>query len=377
MAAPRATVWDLQPHTRAKHEILKRYMQAWTPILTRGGHKEVLYIDGFAGPGKYSGGEPGSPVIALRTALEYREHIDSDVYFYFVEKDLRRAEVLEKVVAEIERPSNFRVKVVGGMAFAEAFEDLRRRYHRFRGTLPPTFAFIDPFGWSGVPFSVVREIMSYRSCEVMVTFMYEEINRFIGHPDQEANFDRFFGTKGWRKGINTRNSRERNRFLHDLYMKQLRERAGAAHVRSFEMRNEHDVTDYFLFHATNSIRGLQKMKEAMWKVDESGGFTFSDATDPNQLVLFEKKPRFDVLRRQILERFAGRTVTVGEIEHFVLTETAFRETHYKRWVLRDLECSEPQRLVVVDAPPKRRRGTYGNKSLRLRFHPVASSTSIR
>jgi hypothetical protein len=28
----------------------------------------------------------------------------------------------------------------------------------------------------------------------------------------------------------------------------------------------------------------------MWKVDESGEFRFSDATNPNQRVLFEKKP---------------------------------------------------------------------------------------
>jgi hypothetical protein len=38
------------------------------------------------------------------------------------------------------------------------------------------------------------------------------------------------------------------------------------------MRNESDVTDYYLFYATNNRKGLEKIKEAMWKVDESGGF---------------------------------------------------------------------------------------------------------
>jgi hypothetical protein len=36
------------------------------------------------------------------------------------------------------------------------------------------------------------------------------------------------------------------------------------------MSNSRDVTDYFLFYATNELLGLKKMKEAMWKVDESG-----------------------------------------------------------------------------------------------------------
>src|SRR5579859_472831 len=69
-----------------------------------------------------------------------------------------------------------------------------------------------------------------------------------------------------------------------LYLRQLH--TGAAYVRSFEMSNARDVTDYYLFYATNELLGLKKMKEAMWKTDESGEFRFSDATDPNQLVLF-------------------------------------------------------------------------------------------
>jgi len=238
--------------------------------------------------------------------------------------------------------------------------------------LPPTFAFIDPFGWTGAPFPVVAGIMARRSCEVLVTFMYEEINRFIGNPDQEANFDTFFGTPDWRSCVHASDPRKRNRCLHDLYRHQLREAAEARYVRSFWMRNERDVTDYYLFYATNSQLGLERMKEAMWKVDESGEFTFSDATDPNQLVLLSGEPRFDVLRRQILERFSGRVATVGEIEEFVLAETAFRETHYKRQVLRPLELADPPELEVIDPPPGRRRGTYAKRSLKLRFVSIIS-----
>jgi hypothetical protein len=30
-----------------------------------------IYIDGFAGPGRYKGGEDGSPIIALKALLEH------------------------------------------------------------------------------------------------------------------------------------------------------------------------------------------------------------------------------------------------------------------------------------------------------------------
>lgn len=67
--APDPTQWPLDPHTAAKHEILRRYLNAWFPILgTYNGR--VVFLDGFAGPGIYSQGEPGSPIVALRTLLE-------------------------------------------------------------------------------------------------------------------------------------------------------------------------------------------------------------------------------------------------------------------------------------------------------------------
>ncbi len=367
MAAPKTTIWELEPHTRAKHEILKRYLQAWTPILSNGGFPHVLYLDGFAGPGRYSNGEDGSPIIALRAALDQRTQIKARVLFCFVEKEPNRAAFLQELLAEIEKPENFRVKVDGGRSFADAFADLHGFYAGKGKGLPPTFAFIDPFGWTGAPFETVKTILSYPSCEVFVTFMYEEINRFIGHPDQVANFDAFFGTSAWRDGIELSDAGARNRFLHDLYGRQLREAARARHVRSFRMRNANNSTDYYLFYATNSIQGLRKMKEAMWRVDESGAFTFSDTTDNDQLVLFAKEPSYPLLERQIVGEFCGREVTVGQVEEFVLTRTAFRETHYKVHVLKRLEFESPPRMEVLGAPTGRKRGTFGDAALRLRF----------
>ena len=132
------------------------------------------------------------------------------------------------------------------------------------------------------------------------------------------------------------------------------------------MRNASGLTDYYLFYATDNLLGLRKMKEAMWRVDESGEFTFSDATNPNQLVLIGKEPRYDFLAKQLQDHFRGREVELSKIEEFVLAETPFRETHYKR-VLKALEFSNPPSLNVVEGPKDRRRGTFPSPSMRLRF----------
>ena len=231
-----------------------------------------------------------------------------------------------------------------------------------QGRLMPTLAFIDPFGWTGAPFALVKQILDHRSCEVFVNFMYEEINRFIGRPDQVANFNSFFGTEEWTRCASESDPRVRNRRLHDLYLRQLR--TGAAYVRSVKMSNARDVTDYYLFYATNALLGLKKMKEAMWKADESGEFRFSDATDPHQLVLFEQAPNLLTLRARIVTEFSGRQVSVADVEKFVLLETAFRESHYKG-ILKALE--KERGLTVPNPASGRRAGTFGDPAKIVRF----------
>jgi hypothetical protein len=48
-----------------------------------------------------------------------------------------------------------------------------------------------------------------------------------------------------------------------------------------------DSTKRLLFFATNNELRLKKIKEAMWRVDESGTYTFSDATDLISLCFFQ------------------------------------------------------------------------------------------
>ena len=361
---PRTTIWELEPHTAAKHEILGRYLQAWAPILSQGNFPHLVFIDGFAGPGRYSKGEEGSPIIAIKAVINQPRPIRAKVDFHFIELDKKRAAHLEAEIAQLALPTNVSFKVHGERTFQEAFPEVWDSYSPRSGRArPPTFVFIDPFGFK-IPFSYVTKVLNTQSCEVLVNFMFEEINRFLSQEHQPENFDELFGCPDWRKGIEIKSPKERVKFLHDLYQEQLIKAGGARFVRSFAMRNERNALDYFLFFGTSSELGLKKIKEAMWRVDESGTYTFSDATDPNQSVLFAAEPDRGLLKRLILDHFHGLEASIDEIERYVVQETPFRETHYKK-VLQTLEADGE--ITPVNPPGSRRRGTYANANLRLQF----------
>lgn len=358
--APRTTVWPLEHHTKTKHEILRKYLGAWFPILTAGGwNRRVVFLDGFAGPGVYDGGEPGSPVIAIDTLLNH--HLfpklnRTEFLFLFVESDGDRCESLDQKTTEFfdahgGQPKNVKVAIVE-KEFRHAAEDLIGDLEEQKKQLAPTFAFIDPFGWSGVPLETICRLLSYDKCEVFFNFMYDAMNRFLTHGPTAHHRHELFGTEGY-LAADGMDPKQRSAFLHDLYKEQLETEGGFRYVHSFEMINKQGRTVYSLFYGTRSIEGLRVMKDAMWAVDPVGGLRFSDQF-AGQSVLFKPEPDFAPLGGAIVQRFAGQTVTVEEIEEFVLIETPYKATHYKKQILKPLQHDGRIEAVRGQA----RKGTF-------------------
>src|SRR5262249_52015244 len=100
-----------------------------------------------------------------------------------------------------------------------------------------------------------------------------------------------------------------------------------------------------------------KIKEAMWRADTTGNFSFSDYTDAKGIQsLFAGHPDFEHLGSLIQDRFAGQTVSVEQIEEFVVADTPYLNTHYKVQVLKPME--KDGFLDVTEAKSNRRKGTF-------------------
>jgi three-Cys-motif partner protein len=110
-------LWSLEPHTAAKHRVLRAYLDAWIAVMGQqalraphfaGQRPRLLFVDGFAGPGRYTSGEPGSPLIMLQALMSHSAlaRLDGvDFIFVFIEHDEPRVEHLEREVASSSRPS--------------------------------------------------------------------------------------------------------------------------------------------------------------------------------------------------------------------------------------------------------------------------------
>jgi three-Cys-motif partner protein len=350
------TLWQIEPHTKAKHEILRRYLGAWLAILGRK-IPRLVYIDGFCGPGKYTGGEDGSPLIAVKEAIAQPALKTSEVTFIFIDHRPDRIEHLKKELSALEMPKTFHVYPIVNEfegTLTKILDDLEREGRH----LAPTFAFVDPFGFKGASFDVIQRLLSNDRTEVFINIMIEAINRFVEHPSPlDREHIRTLLGAGPTEIEQVTSSADRLEAFRQLYQKKLLQHA--KFVRYFAMRDHRDSVIYYLFFATNHPLGHAKIKEVFWKVDPQSGFTFSDATNPDQLVLFENdSPR--ELANQLKRQFAGTTQLSQDVVTHVEDFTPYIASQAKK-AMAQLEADGE---IVVDTIK-----SDGEKRIRTKFPP--------
>jgi three-Cys-motif partner protein len=353
--------WECPPHTKAKHQMLNRYLGGWYPILSSWNGR-IVFLDGFAGRGRYNDGSEGSPLIALRCLLDHNrwpQMRNREFVFIFIEADTENAQSLEQEIdafkaARAPWPQKVKTMIVNEKfdVTAQSILDYLRQQ---KSNMAPTFAFVDPFGYSGLPMDVLADLLSYPRSEVFVNFMVGHVQRFIRRDGQEDAMRSLFGMDVHRIIEGYNGQADRVRYLRDVYGQQLQERAEFDYVQSFGMINQTGNIGYYLFHGTRNRLGAKLMKEAMWKIDPGGGNTFSDRL-AGQDVLFTLDPDLRPLRDHLLRHYADwEGVSIDTLEWHTILSTPYRETHV-RPVLRKLE---KEGGIQVNRPPGKTQFTNG------------------
>ncbi|OBI97972.1 three-Cys-motif partner protein TcmP [Mycobacterium sp. 1465703.0] len=348
--------WSMAAHTRAKHLILEKYLAAWFPILSKY-RGRVLYIDGFAGRGRYDDGSEGSPQIAMRTLLNHPilpQRPNCEFLFMFIEKNEKNAAALEAELEALEEtgtvPPNVKWGVVNA-SFDEHMSGLVEQMKVQNKNLAPTFAFIDPFGYTAFPMELLAEIARSPSIELFINFMVGFVHRFIERDGQQAPIAALYGMEVDQvlKGVVAGTARIEQ--LVEVYMQALATKTGLQHLQRFYMVNSTGNVSYALVHATNHPLGLKKMKAAMWAADPLGNYRFSDRMADID-ILFVPDPDLTPLKAVLRAQFRHRTgVGAEEVREWTELNTPFRDKHANA-VLNDFEASG---VIAVHRPRGKRQ----------------------
>ena len=354
-------LWPLEPATAAKHRLWKRYLDAWWPIMLQPAPHDgrlrprVTYLDAFAGPGRYEGGEEGSPVFALRRLLDHdaadRMHLSKErVRLLFTEKDHKRHQFLQ---AELNRKFGPLEELpVQAQPFqAEAGRDAETLLEKSDAWGHPILAVFDSWGNVNVPFRLIARLATNRSTEVIVTLAPNWFNRRENlEPDR---LDMVFGGRQhWEAAKQEQRKDERWRKWLATYRDALR-RAGFQYQLHFQVVPKTGLPLHLVY-GTNHPRGVEVMKDAMWKVDANDGIGFADprtrgAPLPGQQTLLWGGPENPELLELVQQRLEAGPVSLDELGHWLLVETARWRAKDARIAVKELQGME----AVTVTPPGR------------------------
>jgi three-Cys-motif partner protein len=249
--------------TKAKHFILKRYLQALAFKVLR--FKDITYIDGFSGPWKSKTEDfvDSSFMIAINVLKDAQHKIQIQtarrpkIRCFFSENNRQAYAKLAAAIAPFHIPEeDFEIRTYRG-EFEDAISDIQA----FIGRSFPLI-FIDPTGWTGYAFNKIAPLFDQPKCEVLINFMYDFVNRAASMSDAKtiASLDPILGGPAWETRLDT--SLPRGRSVEKLFRDNLATVGRFDFVVSTKIdRPTADRPHFFIAYGTKSRVGLKEFRE--------------------------------------------------------------------------------------------------------------------
>lgn len=249
--------------TKAKHFILRRYLQALAFKVLR--FYDITYVDGFSGPWETKTEDflDSSFMIAITVLRDAQQKIELQtgrrpkIRCFFSENDRHAYAKLTIAIAPFNKPDeDFEIKTYCGN-----FEDAISEIQTFIGSSFPLI-FIDPTGWTGYSLNRVGAILNRPKCEVLINFMYDFVNRAASMNDAKtiSSLDPILGGPGWDKRLDP--ALTRGRAVEKLFRDNLASVGNFDFVVSTKIdRPTADRPHFFIVYGTKSRAGLKEFRE--------------------------------------------------------------------------------------------------------------------
>ncbi|MBL8735242.1 MAG: three-Cys-motif partner protein TcmP [Planctomycetes bacterium] len=363
--------------TRTKHAILDGYLPAYFSII-KTWHKNLVFIDGFAGPGEYTSGRDsfdGSPIRAMKLVTSNKDLADR-VLCLFIEKNKDYFDELVGRVDSFKGTHGMKKPIIVHGTFTSEIEELLKSVDDDKG-LAPTFLFVDPCGVEDVSMTHIAAVLSRDYCEVFIFFNLDGIRRIAGLPAVSQTLVALYGSAERARAVveaadKASGPQAREEVFVAHYKEALAEASGAKFFLPLRIEQEDRVTtSHYLIHATKHPLGFRIMKEVMWGAGggiecEGDRLALLQASRKGGGRLFH--PEVDELRRAILQdlKSGAQPVTRYLDEWVTRPEDMFCESIYRRELLQ-LEADGKIEVLANDGatpcPPQSRRPHKGKPTL--------------
>ncbi len=280
---------ELQPHTKAKHQLLSEYIKNWIDTLcskNRWREAKVTLIDGFCGGGLYRDGNSfweGSPIKMIRMLEEgyriVREERSKPYYqlhfkFIFIDKQQEHIDCLRKQIVDANLGhylDSGRCQLIC-QKFEKAVDEC---ISQARGG--HSFFLLDPFGIDDVSMNSIRKILELGNSEILWTYMVQHLLRLL--PQNQINgktikrrviqdileAENYYNYKYYKQLETTKTITAAQQYLKNQSLRLIRNQGRVKYLYPFALMENKNTVLYYLVHLANDPKAIEVMKYSTWK----------------------------------------------------------------------------------------------------------------
>lgn len=370
--------------SRVKAAIVSRYFEVWANVMVSTQDKQggkygdaILYLDLFAGPGRYEDGITSTPLLVVQKAIE-NPKLRNRLMAVFNDKDESNTQSLQASLQTLPGIDtlHFQPRVYNrevGTEIVNMFEQKQ---------LVPTFFFVDPWGYKGLSLRLINSVLKNWGCDCVFFFNYNRINMGLPNEAVEEPLNALFGKERAdnlrAKMVGLTPAVRELTIVEELCqaikdeVKVARNPSAQCYVLPFRFRSDTgNRTTHHLIFVSKDFLGYEIMKGIMAGVSSEqnegiASFEYNPATE-RQPFLFQFNKPLDDLEDQLLAQFTGRTLTCQQVYEQHNVDTPYVKKNYKEALSHLESYGKIGATPVATKRPKRNGVTTFGDNVVVRF----------
>lgn len=278
------------PHSKAKLDLYKSYLNEYLPILGHSKYVDAINIfDIFCGTGIYDDGNLGSPLIAAACIADYelyfeqRGKLSKPVKLFINDYDKSKVSSVSQIIDALHL-KNCTVTPFNKDA-SDMFDVVSEKINSFPSR-ERSLVFIDPYGYSKIDKNKLYNVLKRKRSEVILFLPVAHMKRFTEEALTDYEKKAYENLRKFILAFFDEESKVLSAEKLDIfdYIEELR--------KAFSFNSQFYTASYYiernkanyyaLFFIGHHIYGLEKFIEAKWKND-SLGQGFNQGKDQNSL----------------------------------------------------------------------------------------------
>ncbi len=329
---------EKKPQTTYKIEYVSTYVEKWLYVVSNVPEvKNVNFVDCMCNAGIYTDGGKGTAIKVFELFNQFAlQHKDKTFNLILNDINSDRLRIITSIIKDYIGVKATNIHIDTRNMDANDFLSDGTYFNQYFNCYPmrsSNLVFVDPYAFSVVRISVLKRFLSQAYCELIFNVFTSDFVRNQDKGKMKNFCEEEHITYGSKEGV----------------VKQIVRMLKVGDIKysfAYEFKTTTNTEIYQIMFFTPNIKGLEKLKEALWDTFRGKNFYRNQVQQIfGQMSLLTEKNEKDgwidtyspTAKELLLERFSSQgTISYIDIESFIIENTMLNGNQILKYVLKPL-----------------------------------------